>query len=81
MSDYIFKAGDSSSKLDKREYYPLFDQDSRPISPNQEAANLSMEIGKIQNRLDSLEGKKYIYWSAKILIGGLYYFIFYAYLF
>ena len=25
MSDYIFKAGDSPSKLDKREYYPLDD--------------------------------------------------------
>ena len=69
MNDYIFKAGDSPSKLDKRELYPLFDQNSRPILPNQEASNLSIEIGKIQNRLDSLERKKYIYWSSKILIG------------
>lgn len=58
-----------SRKLDKRELYPLFDQNSRPILLNQEAANLSIEIGKIQNRLDSLERKKYIYWSSKILIG------------
>lgn len=69
MNDYIFKAGDSPSKLDKRELYPLFDQNSRPILPNQEASNLSIEIGKIQNRLDLLERKKYIYWSSKILIG------------
>jgi tetrahydromethanopterin S-methyltransferase subunit G len=66
MSDYIFKTGDSPSKPDKRELYPLFDQNSRPILPNQEAANLSIEIGKIQNRLDSIERKKYIYWSWKI---------------
>ena len=68
MSDYIFKTGESSSKPDKRDYYPqIVDQNFRPIANSQESTNLSIEIGKIQGRLGDLENRKYIYWSVKII--------------